>query len=168
MTKYSLKEITKDLHHIAEKHSVGESMADGTISESIWVDWLNALYYIHSTIDENLSNELKRTNELAKDISLCCVTPNSNFTALEYAMSLKGNTALLGACYVFTGAHLMGGAITAKNIRHRLPVNHLDWDNRKEAVKLWNPLRDMEELAHEAKRAFENIIKIMDEIVEKR
>ena len=168
MTKYSLKEVTKDLHHIAEKHAVGGAMADGTISEEIWVDWLNALYYIHSTIDCELSPSLKRTNELAKDISLCSITPNSNFTALNYAMGLKSHTAVLGACYVFTGAHLMGGAITARNIRHRLPVNHLDWDDRKEAVRMWNPLRDMEELSFEANRAFENIIKIMDEIMGKR
>ena len=165
MGKYSLKEVTKEVHHLAERHPIGASMADGTITEDVWADWVHCLFCIHMMIDPYLSEELQRTKELAKDVQQLNVEPFANQRVMHYVMSLNTQDAIDGATYVFTGAHLMGGAITAKNIRDRLPVNHLDWENRKEAVKLWNPLRDREELADEAMDAFNTIIEIMDEIL---
>jgi hypothetical protein len=168
MGKYSLKEVTKEVHHLAERHPIGESMANGTITEDVWADWINCLFTIHSWIDPELPEELRRVDELEKDLEECNVSPYGNTKTMEYVLSLITHDSIDAATYVFTGAHLMGGAITAKNIRDRLPVNHLDWENRKEAVKLWNPLRDREELADEAMDAFETIIEIMDEILTNR
>lgn len=164
MAKRSLKDKTKELHHAAEHHPVGQSMAHGTISERWWADWLGALFVIHSAIDRWLPEALQRVVQIAADIAETQLPPNTNFAALEYARSLDSRERAEGAAYVFTGAHLMGGAITARNIEHRLPVHHLRWANRQDVVRQWSPLRERDELEGHALEAFQAVINVMDEI----
>ena len=160
----SLKQATKTQHHAAERHPVGAAMADGTISPQWWADWLGALFIIHSAIDCWLPEPMQRLTQIAYDVHKNGLTPNPSYAALAYAQSITDRQRAEGAAYVFTGAHLMGGAITAKENAYRVPVTHLLWDDRKEVVQQWSPLRDREDLEAYALEAFEVVIQIMDEI----
>ena len=159
----NLRESTKNLHHAAEQTPLGAAMAQGSISEQWWADWLSALYTIHSTIDYFLPVELRRTHELVQDLFELNVQPRPLHKPSEYILYMNIED-IEGATYVFTGAHLMGGAITAKAIGDRLPKNHLLWDDRKKVIELWSPLRDRIDLEESANKAFKAVIDICDEI----
>jgi hypothetical protein len=162
-----LRESTKNLHHRAEKHPIGASMANGTISERWWVDWINALLSIHMELDKHVPNSMKRCDELVKDLNGCSIISNHNYAATEYAKTLSDEYEREGAIYVFTGAHLMGGAVTDKAIDGRLPCNHLRWTDRKQTLTDWKPYREKIELKDSANRAFDAVSKILDEIYQK-
>ena len=161
----NLRESTKDLHHAAERHVVGYSMAEGTIKDQWWADWLSALYIIHSAIDDRMPPEMRRVQQIAQDLAECKCTPRPMFAALRYAQYLNTEVRALGAAYVFTGAHLMGGAITAKNIKDRLPTHHLHWEDRQQVVQAWKPLRERDDLSEFAMAGFQTVLLVMDEIV---
>lgn len=157
----NLREATQDLHHAAERHPLGAAMADGSISEQWWADWLGALFIIHSTIDPELPTSLRRTVEIARDIAELGIQPNPSRCAMEYVQSLSSTEA---TAYVFTGAHLMGGAITAGQVGDRLPTHHLQWNDRRESVREWKPWRERDDLAEDARLAFSAVIGICEEI----
>jgi hypothetical protein len=162
-----LRDSTKELHHRAEKHPIGASMADGTISERWWADWINALLTVHMELDRYVPHSMRRCDELIKDLSEFSIIPNDNHAAVEYAKTLPDEHEREGAVYVFTGAHLMGGAVTDKALAGRLPCNHLRWNDRKQTLADWKPYRDKIELKESANRAFGAVNKILEEIYSK-
>ena len=164
----SLKEATKDLHHAAEQHPIGASMADGSIPQEWWADWLLALFTVHLVLDPHLASCLHRTEALFKDLEESPVVPKLTWAAVEYAQSLDDPLNRVGATYVFTGAHLMGGAITAKAVGDRVPTHHLQWEDRSEAVKEWSPLRDHSAIEPQAIAGFKAVMKILEEIYANR
>ena len=159
-----LRNETKDLHHSAERHPIGSAMADGSISERWWVDWIQALLTIHTKLDQHLPSSMHRVKELAQDLAESSLIPHTNQAAINYVDTLTTTTAIEGAAYVFTGAHLMGGAVTDRALNGRLPCNHLRWDNRQQSLSDWKPLRTKIELKEEASRAFSTVLLILDEI----
>ena len=153
---------TRELHHKAEAHPVGASMSNGTIDAQSWADWLGALLVVHQRIDPHLPVACRRYSELLTDIrDNVPYAPRYNRAAREYADSLGD---VMGAAYVFTGAHLMGGHLMAQKLGHRLPCAHLRWADRTAALAFLKPLRERDEYAVEAVRAFGAVIAIMDEI----
>ena len=160
----SLKQATKTQHHAAERHPVGAAMADGTISPQWWADWLGALFIIHSAIDPYLPESMRRTRQIAADLAALGVQPHLSQAALRYVSNMT-DTKRQAATYVFTGAHLMGGAITAKAVGDRLPTEHLQWDNRQVVVQAWKPLRERADLADESRSAFDAVLEICEEIL---
>jgi len=166
--KRPLKHLTHDLHHAAEQHPVGAAMAAGNISKEWWADWLMSLLLIHNRFDHHLPQRMRRVEQLQKDLAELSVQPLILPAAVAYARKLDTVEALEAAAYVFTGAHLMGGAIAAKANAHRLPVHHLTWDNRNEVVAMWSPYRDRADLEQEVRNAFKAILNIMEEIYANR
>ena len=157
-----LREATKGLHHAAERHVVGEAMAAGTLSPQRWSDWLGSLLVVHAVLDPHLAEPLRRTTALARDLNvLSGYPPRWCASASRYAVGLHPEAA----AYVFTGAHLMGGAIMARRLGDRLPCSHLAWHDRSTAIKIWEPLRERGDLAIPAREAFAAILNVMDEIV---
>jgi hypothetical protein len=139
-------------------------MADGSISERWWIDWIQALLTIHTELDQHVPESMRRVQELAMDLSESSLIPKTNQAAIAYAATLTNLTAIEGAAYVFTGAHLMGGAMTDRALAGRLPSNHLRWDNRQQSLADWKPLRTKIELKEEAGRAFAAVLAILNEI----
>lgn len=160
-----LRESTKPQHDAAEQTLVGASMADGTISPQWWADWLGAVLVIHASIDPYLPECLRRTLQLCNDLDKLGIQPRHCRASLEYALTLSNQKEREGAEYVFTGAHLMGGAIIYKRLGDRLPATHLQWDNRQDAIATWSPLRDREDLIEPAQRAFGAVLNICEQIV---
>jgi heme oxygenase len=158
----NLREITRPLHHSAEQHPIGAAMANGTISKQDWADWLGALLIVHRKIDPLLPAACGRVSQILSDLEACKpFEPRENLPAISYANSL---TSYQGAFYVFTGAHLMGGAVIRKRLVNRLPCEHLAWADRKEAIQSWQHLREATEHAKASKDAFSAILRIMDAI----
>jgi len=153
---------TRDLHHACEEHDVGSAMASGKPPLQWYTDWVKALFEIHSVIDEHYPVSINRTDRLKLDLEKL-EQPNDLMASKEYAESLKSEKDIAGAAYVLTGAHLMGGEV----MRRRLidyPTSHLEWDDRKEALKELNTLRSREDVIQEARNCFGALLKIMDEI----
>jgi hypothetical protein len=159
-----LRNETKELHHAAERHPIGTAMANGTISERWWIDWIQALLTIHTELDQHVPESMRRVQELAMDLSESSLIPNTNQAAIKYAATLTDRIAIEGAAYVFTGAHLMGGAVTDRALAGRLPSNHLRWTDRQQSLADWKPLRTKVELKNSADRAFATVLEILNEI----
>jgi len=153
---------TRDLHHACEEHDVGSAMATGEPPIQWYTDWVKALFEIHSVIDMHYSDSINRTERLKLDLDEL-KRPNDLIVAKEYAKKLKTEKQIAGTAYVLTGAHLMGGAVMKKRLID-YPTNHLDWENRKEALKELNKLRSREDVIQEAKDCFATLLEIMDEI----
>lgn len=166
MVEATLRDLTRPLHHAAEEHVIGGAMAAGDISATRWAAWCAALLPIHAVLDLQLPVSLRRTYELIDDLNAGPIAP-MNATAMLFSTTLNRQDAILGATYVFTGAHLMGGAVIERRINGRLPCAHLRWKDRRQAITDWSPLRLQTELKHDADNAFAAVISIMDEIVER-
>ncbi|MBX9697881.1 MAG: hypothetical protein K2X74_00535 [Acetobacteraceae bacterium] len=161
----SLRDATRELHHAAERHPVGAAMAAGTISVRWWLDWCGALRTIHAELDPRLPAVLGRERELDADVAaLLPMQPMPSYAAAQFAGGLTAPLAVVGAAYVFTGAHLMGGAVTERAVGARLPCAHLRWADRRAALDAWRPWRDAIEAEEAARAAFAAVLAIMDGI----
>jgi hypothetical protein len=169
MEPTTLQQGTKELHHRAEQHPIGAAMSRGDIDPQAWADWLVALLTVHMALDPALPGPMRRTAEIRADMwNMKGLWGRYNRAADKFAGTLVTRERIDAAAYVFTGAHLMGGAVMAQRIGDRLPTSHLQWGDRREALDLWRPLRLRWELVEDAKACFDAIIEIMDEIQAKR
>ena len=160
-----LAQSTKELHHAAEQHVIGGAMGEGTISGPDWLNWLGALLTVHGALDPHMPEALWRVVQIEQDIQAMGDQPLHNQAAEDFAATLTNETAIVGASYVFTGAHLMGGAVIERRINGRLPCAHLRWADRQEALRAWRPLRERGDAADAARAAFAAVISIMNEMV---
>lgn len=158
-----LWEATRDLHHACEMHAVGGSMASGAPPRHWYAAWLEALHQIHSAIDQHLPEVVHRSEQLQSDILSMGIDITQSKAAAEYVKSLKNKDDIIGAGYVLTGAHLMGGEIMRRRL-NGFPTNHLTWDDRKAALAVLQELRSHDNLTDAARACFTALLKIMDEI----
>lgn len=163
----NLREATRERHHAAEQTPVGAGMAAGDIPAQWWADWIGAITVIHLATDPYLPECMRRTKCLCQDLTELDEQPRHVAAAARYAATLTDPVEREAATYVFTGAHLMGGAVTHKALNGRLPAHHLEWNDRQEAVRAWKPLREREDLAEAADRAFQAVLDICNEITAK-
>jgi len=159
-----LWESTRDLHHACESHPVGNSMSKGEPPRQWYSDWLGCLSMMHHIIDKDVNQAIVRAEFVDKDIEEMDVKPRHNDACVTYCNQLKEDPILRqGAIYVLTGAHLMGGEI----MRRRLigfPVNHLQWEDRQEALRELKQFRERPELVDQARACFQALLNMMDEI----
>lgn len=162
-----LRVATLPWHHAAEAHVVGKAMVDGTMPDEWWADWLAALEMIHYALDPALSDVLHRADRLTEDVTAMIargVSPVAPKRAWALAQDLHAGQFIEGAAYVFTGAHLMGGAVAERALRSRLPCAHLRWEDRPAALSAWQPYRSDDTKAEDATEVFKAIIDILEEI----
>lgn len=157
----NLYDLTRDLHHKAERHPCGKAMADGSISAEGWADWLGALCTIHLCLDPHMDTALHRVNQIATDMHKHGVSPKPITAAYRLAGYIDSETAN-GVGYIFAGAHLRGGAV----IRRRMPwpCSHLTFTDARAADVAVKALREDVTAAEAARHTFEAIIAIMDEV----
>lgn len=170
----ALRDDTRDLHHACEQHPVGAAMSDGTVDAQTWTDWLGCLATVHAALDPHVPVDLWRWSRLRLDLDEMRArgfTPRPNAAAETYAAILRPRDlpdfnpdAIRAATYVFTGAHLMGGAVMEKRLGERLPCAHLRWDDRRASLDLWRPYRECVGISAQARDAFGAILSMMDEI----
>ena len=161
-----LRELTRELHHAAEQHPFGTKMSNGDVTTQEWADWVASLRCVHTVLDPNLPPSLDRRGELLLDLGLLlpdCGAPS--LAADRFASTLTKPDRVIGAAYIFMGAHLRGGAVIRKRLEPKgLPCNHLRFAQAKEANDYIVALRDISHAAAGATAAFEAIIAIMDEL----
>lgn len=153
---------TRDLHHACEEHAVGSAMASGSPLWQWYSDWLQALLDIHQVIDEYSIPEVKRVEKLKEDLSNA-FSPRELTVAKNYANNLKTEKDIAGATYVLLGAHLMGGAIMRKRLVI-YPTKHLEWDDRKAALRELQKIKERTDIVQEARNCFQALLNTMDEI----
>ena len=152
---------TRDLHHACEQHDVGSAMASGEPPMQWYADWVSALLTIHTAVDKYYPTVIHRVDRLKEDLKN--LVPNEIIAAEKYSATLNDEKNIAGAAYVLTGAHLMGGAVMKKRLIG-YPTKHLEWDDRKSALKELDKLRQREDVVEEAKMCFSALLQIMDEI----
>jgi hypothetical protein len=160
---------TRDLHHAVEQTALGRAMADGSVSEQDWADWLLALFIIHSFVDKKAPPVLRRTVQVRRDIEFMQergVWSTVTSAPWKFTQGLQDDNDFEGAIYVLAGAHVMGGALIRKRIGDRLPSEHLffDEDARRGAVAEVRLFRDRPELAQGARNCFQALLDTAREI----
>ena len=160
---------TRALHHACEQHPVGAAMANGTISAAWWNGWLYVLDVLHTQIDPHLHPAIRRIDQIAEDIAVMQGRGHPRFASwhagmLAHRLSKGDERDIAGAAYVLTGAHLMGGAVTAKAVGDRLPTRHLQWGERATALDAWSPYRWRHDAAEPALSVFRSLLYSMGEI----
>ena len=157
---------TRDLHHACEHHPVGASMSRGDVCEQWWADWLATLAAAHELIDPELDPRLQCLDGIRADLAACGLAPRPNKPAERFVRALSDDPKLREAAqYVLTGAQLMGGQVMRKRIGSRLPKKHLELSDRREMVAVWSPMRERDDLVHEARTVFSYLLAIMQDIV---
>jgi heme oxygenase len=118
---------TRDLHHGAEAHPFMQRMAAGEITRQEWTDWIGALRVIHEVLDPHLHYALQRSGHLLIDqCAMLPLVPREVRAATKFARSLASASDILGAAYIFSGAHLRGGAVLRRRLEAaELPCLHL-------------------------------------------
>jgi hypothetical protein len=164
-----LWEATRDLHHKAEHHPVAKRMVDGSITAQEWCDWLHAHWLIHQAIDPHLPAHVRRTDALAQDLlELLPCTAHWSPAADGFAVNVQGDPAMIfGAAYLLVGAHRRGGQVIERAMREKgvnLPSNHIVFEDPSAAELFVRDLRNRVELADGARRAFEVLYLVMEEI----
>lgn len=163
-----LWEYTRDLHHACEQHPVGAAMASGSPPIEWYADWVKALEQIHLVVDSDMPDLLWRAERLGEDTRSIGARALDLQATEQYIQELLcDNITRAGAAYVLTGAHLMGGEIMRRRLQG-YPTKHLEWDDRKEALAELKKLREADGIAEAARECFYALLKIMDEIVQRR
>jgi hypothetical protein len=157
---------TRELHHACEEHQVGGAMAAGNPPAIWYAAWLKALLQIHTVIDNHIPDYMDRRERLKSDIDEMGYDIPDLDAATEYVKTLTATPNLEGGIYVLIGAHLMGGEIMRRRLEN-FPTKHLEWEDRKEALKVLQIYRTKGSIAEEAKACFYALLKVMDEILEK-
>jgi hypothetical protein len=163
-----LWEATRDLHHKAEGHPLAKRMVDGSITAQDWCDWLHAHWVIQQAIDPHLPAHVRRTDALAQDLlELLPVFPALSPAASGFARSLTDPVSIFGTAYLLIGAHRRGGRVIEKAMQDHgvsLPANHIKFDQPQEAELFVKRLRDIPHIADGARRAFQALFDVMEEI----
>jgi hypothetical protein len=166
MTLGPLHAATRDLHHACEKHPVGAAMSSGKPPKQWYADWVAVLLAIHAYTDHLVPEAAQRAEQCLDDFNYMVyvegIKPRCPPVVLDYVRNMKQDD-LLAAAYVLTGAHLFGGEIMRKRLEG-YPTQHLVWDDRKQVLAWFTPLRQREELAESARRCFAVLLAAMDTI----
>jgi heme oxygenase len=166
-----LRAAVHELHEQAEKTKIAQSLINGTINPKKYKSLCFQLYLIADHIERtiNLPSTLQRRIQFVKDVADGPPCPvNACFSTNNYLTYLAGlGKDLKGHLYAHYLGWLYGGQMIAKKLD--LPKNHLVFENVKESVDYMRNslLIDLNsDDAEEAKRAFEFIIAIYQEVDE--
>jgi heme oxygenase len=133
---------------------------------AIWYRaWLQVLLQLHEVVDQHLPSTVHRVERIKADIATLNIEVTSIKAAENYINTLTNSTAIVGAAYVLTGAHLMGGEIMRRRLEG-FPTEHLSWDSRPEALKCLTQLRESPDVIQPARDCFKALLDSMDEILE--
>jgi hypothetical protein len=146
-------------------------MMTGKITEQQWADWLHVHWLIHQAMDPHLPVYVHRTAALAEDLRVMLpVVSRPSDAAARYAASLVDPVSIFGTAYLTIGAHRRGGQVVDRAMRANglsYPAGHIVFDDPQAVERYIKTLRDCTDLAPGARRAFETISAIMDEIWER-
>jgi len=159
---------TRDLHHACEAHPVGQRMSTGAITSQEWADWLWAFRKIHEVIDKHHPVSFARVPSLTFDLhELPDARPSEAATSFSEGLTLPEQ--IEGASYVLHGAHRRGGRVLEKTMESAgLPTSHVRYADGAAVEALIKGYRNRADLAEAARDTFACLLKVMDEIEERK
>jgi heme oxygenase len=176
----SLKEITKDLHHEAEKTTFAKMLLSGKISKEDYRNYLYNLMAVYDPIEWYCQRQgflvtmpdLPRLRAIHADFlelddgSYCYLTP----ATLEYQAYLhklgnceKHKHLIKAHLYCRHMGDLFGGQIIKKQVAHISSGKFYDFENA-DAMKMAIRQTLTDDLGDEARVAFEYAIKMMQDL----
>ena len=170
----SLKELTKDRHHIAETTDFMKLVFAGKMPLSVWANytknrtiWYSAIEHMakrYGLLDD--LHGIERTELLMLDymeMTLGIIHPGEMLSAIEYQnyiMNLDSADRVMAHVYTWHMGDLYGGQMIKRMIT--APSRSLDFENADQLkVNIRNKLKDT--MADEANCAFDWAIKILNE-----
>jgi heme oxygenase len=162
----TLYEATRDLHHAAEAHPFGTALASGNIAAQPYADWLCAQWTVHRALDPLIPAPLARADAMEADMrAMLPIKPRPVEAARRFAATITPGLRAVGVGYIFSGAHLRGGAVIRKRLEPKgLPCGHMRFADARAANEALTGMRETIEAAPHARDAFAAIIEVMDEI----
>ena len=169
----SLKELTKDRHHIAENTDFMKALFSGNMPMLLWANYTKNRAIWYSAIEHmakryGLFHDLpgiERTNLLLSDyleMTLGVIHPGELATVIEYQdyiMNLDSADRIMAHVYTWHMGDLYGGQMIKKMIH--APSSSLDFENADLLkMNIRNKLKDS--MADEANCAFDWAIKILN------
>jgi heme oxygenase len=170
----SLKELTKDRHHIAESTDFMKSVFAGNMQMSMWADytknktiWYSAIEHMankHGLLDD--LHGIERTKLLMLDymeMTLGVIRPGELSSAIEYhnyIMSLDSADNVMAHVYTWHMGDLYGGQMIKRMVS--APSRSLDFENVDELkINIRKKLKDS--MVDEVNCAFDWAIRILNE-----
>ena len=170
----SLKELTADLHQAAESTPFMKAVFAKTLPEDVWVNWTDQKILFYNSIELRCRVEgylddlpgIERTNLLYKDYKTMAKTDHKFIRSAidyhRYTLDLP-KAACLAHLYTWHMGDLFGGQMIKKIV----PGSHLSLDFKDTAVLMTNLRSKLsDDMAPEARTAFEWAIKMMNELYE--
>lgn len=172
----SLKEITKDLHDLAESTSFMKSVFNGTLNSSDWLDFTYQKTLFYNTIEGAAGacgllrdlNGIQRAFKLYQDYQAMNVDNKKHYYRdvvvqyHNYLLSInKDPDRVMAHLYAWHMGDLFGGQM----IKRIVPGSHtaMEFENRDDLIqKVRSKLVD-ETMGQEARCAFEWAIRILKE-----
>lgn len=165
----TLKELTKENHHKAERHAFVTAMMKNQLTPQQWTDYLiwkrDILLYLDFKLGLALIHpEYDRIEKFTQDI-VETNAGNSELAATKAYidhLSTLLNSKAWAHVYVHYLGDLRGGQMLKKIVK--LPMSHVDY---KDGEALEDIIREhvSDELADEANKAFELTMAAMEEIM---
>lgn len=170
----SLKELTKDVHHDAERKPFAKLLLSGNITPQQYYVYLFNQFHMYQALESKLDlsgiEDIARHNKIRDDIheleSLFDIKPKTLFKStvdyIRYINSIHDQQRLLAHLYVRHFGDMYGGQI----IKKRIPGSGsmYDFDN-VEFLKQTVREKLTDDMAEEAKVCFNYAIRLFEEIM---
>ena len=170
----SLKELTSDLHELAEQRPFAKMLASGALTPEQYTNYLFNQYYIYHTLELYLSvpdiQDIKRADKIKEDLEWYEITHNFLQCQLTYSTNEyigyihsigDDKEKILAHVYVRHFGDMFGGSMIAKNIDG--PNNYYKFENRGELIKKVRSLLH-DGMADEARRCFMFAIRLFKDL----
>lgn len=162
----TLKESIASVHKKAEETPLAKRMIKGKISEDDWLTYLSNIMQVHMTIESRNvieKPEVLRCDKIALDLGNVSSHTKFKKSMIDYCAYLEKlpEEKLWAHIYVHYLGHMYGGQFMKKNIEWS--SNFLDFDDLEGCIEYVRE-KTADVKPAEAKKAFEWIIKIYEEI----
>lgn len=172
----SLKEITKDLHELAESTNFMRAVFNGTLDPAAWLDYTYQKTLFYGTIEGAAGasgllrdlNGIQRAFKIYQDYTAMNVEGKKHYyrdVVVEYHNYLlsisKDADRVMAHLYAWHMGDLYGGQM----IKRVIPGSHtaMEFENKDELIKTIRTKLNDETMGQEARRAFEWAIRILKE-----
>ena len=170
----SLKELTSDLHQLAEERPFARLLSTGSLTPEQYTNYLFNQYYCYLALEQYLDmpdiQEIKRAEKIKEDLEWyeiahnfpkCQLTYSTN-EYVDYIHSIGDNKEkILAHVYVRHFGDMFGGSMIAKNTSG--PNNYYKFENRGELIKKVRSLLH-DGMADEARTCFQYAIRLFKDL----
>lgn len=170
----TLKELTRDIHELAEQRPFAQLLVNGGIQPEHYTNYLFNKYYIYLALEQYINipeiKEIKRADMIREDLEWyeitynfppCALTHSTN-EYIDYIHKIGNNQdKIIAHMYVRHFGDMFGGAMIAKNLPG--PNKYYTFENKGELIKKVRSLLH-NDMADEARTCFMYAIRLYREL----